>query len=421
MFKIASSVLDTLPSDTPAAKIARLEELRSVITDAIQTDAPPSPALIKANSELCDLEAALKIPRPVSFPTEALLPMTDVCNARCRFCPYSEEIVNRWNVDLDMIERMDWIKFLQQVAFGLGLGEPFAAKGLLDILNHWRATAPFTRVWATTNGSLISSRYVEAIVGYVGHLFISLNAARRETYERTMPPLKWDTTLRNLRAIRDAKLKAGTNLPEIELSYVISLENAEEAPTLPLLAAELGAPRIVWYHAVPHTSPYIDYLFPATHHLSFHPELYNRVLAETRAECERLNITLRAPAPFTDANRVVDYSNDGVKAPANMCNMPWHYLLATNNTHLTQVCCGYGSPQLPAFTWPTARRFHEDLWNTPALVHMRATINTAQELPICTLCRATDKNSPQVRAQQTTAMQDSNEMLLQVLKRAEKH
>jgi hypothetical protein len=42
-----------------------------------------------------------------------------------------------------------------------------------------------------------------------------------------------------------------------------------------------------------------------------------------------------------------------------------------------------------------------------------------EELPICALCRRADKNSPQERENQIAALTQSNEILLQVTRRAE--
>lgn len=47
-------------------------------------------------------------------------------------------------------------------------------------------------------------------------------------------------------------------------------------------------------------------------------------------------------------------------------------------------------------------------------MHLRATINGAQERPICALCRRADKNSPLQRAEQATAFDDSNAVLARV-------
>ncbi|MEZ5417586.1 MAG: radical SAM protein [Vicinamibacterales bacterium] len=392
----------------------RIAELRAEVREAIETPSAITPDLIRTNRALCDLEAAWRIAAPLSFPTQAMLPMTDLCNARCRFCPYTPEIVSGRHAEVALIQRMDWIRFLEEVTFGLGLGEPFAMKGLTDVLQHWRDTAPFTRAWTTTNGSLIRPQHIAAMTGYVDHLRISLNAATRDTYERTMPPLKWKTTLGNLQALRNAKARAGTTKPEIYVSYVISVENAHEAPRLPALAAELGATRILWYHAVHHTSDHIDYLCPETHHLSHHPALYNRVREETAAECHQRGIAFQAPPPFSEARTRSGGFNLASGAEPDLCDVAWHYLMATNADHRVQVCCGYGSPHFPAFSWPTARRFHPEVWHAPALVHLRETINGPGELPICALCRRTDKNSPQAREAQMAAFHDSNAILSRV-------
>ena len=226
--------------DVPALRGSH-EGWKAFIHDAVDDGVPARPELIVANEQLAAWEAVLGIGRVSSFPVTVSVSFTEICNARCSFCAYSPQQASAERVQLDDIQRADWLRFCKTFTpNGGSLGEPFAHPNTVEILRAVRTIAPFIRISIISNGSLIRRRAADAVVGFVDTLKISLNAARRDTYEKTMSPLKWDETLANLTYLRDAKLSARTRLPALRAGYVLHTENVEEFREFPGLIHSLG-------------------------------------------------------------------------------------------------------------------------------------------------------------------------------------
>jgi wyosine [tRNA(Phe)-imidazoG37] synthetase (radical SAM superfamily) len=106
-----------------------------------------------------------------------------------------------------------------------------------------RGHFPYLKTRVISNGSLLYQRNVQAIGGYLYRLNISLNAARKDTYERTMK-LKWDKTMKGILRLQEYKAKLGFILPHVSASYVVHRDNLEELPEFPGLLRSLNIDRV---------------------------------------------------------------------------------------------------------------------------------------------------------------------------------
>jgi SAM-dependent methyltransferase len=280
--------------------LGHYEEWRAFIADAVEQDARPSPELIKANLNLAAWEAHLGIETVSSFPASVAIGATDVCNARCSFCAYVPERVSGRRVSLESVERSDWLKFSRSFRpNGSGLGEPFAHPQMAGILAAVRRNAPFIWMDSITNGSLINGAVTEAVVGFVQYLYISINAARAETYEATMRPLKWSGLIENLERLAEAKAKAGTDLPRLRAGYVCHRRNLEEVLEMPALLHRLGFEALnVNQMLVPPPFRSADTpLMDLSDSLHAVPEQADRVFRLLEKECQAQGIKLMKPLP----------------------------------------------------------------------------------------------------------------------------
>lgn len=213
---------------------------RDFIEHAVRTNAPPSPDLIQHNKHLASWEAYLGIAEVSSFPVRLYAAITDLCNARCTFCPYATENATGRQVQLADIERADWLKFVERFDPNSALGEPLIHPQIAEILETVRQQAPYIKLGLTTNASLLDARVISAVVGHLTSMVVSINAARKETYEAVMKPLKWEQTLGNLRALAEEKARLGTSLPEVQGSIVVHRHNLDELPEFPAVLRALG-------------------------------------------------------------------------------------------------------------------------------------------------------------------------------------
>jgi pyruvate-formate lyase-activating enzyme len=297
--------------DVPALR-GSYESWKAYIEAAVREDAPPSRELILANEQLAAWEAHLGIGQVSSFPVTISIGLTEVCNARCSFCAYVPERVANERIELAQIARADWLKFCKTFTpNGGGLGEPFAHPEIVEIFEAIRRMAPFIKISVISNASLLRDQAIEAIAGSVDCLKISLSASTRETYERTMAPLKWDRTLSNLRRLRDEKRRRDTMLPLMRAGYVLHTENVEELPQFPSLIHELGFSELYVNVMNPPLPVESRQLMTASHSVFNVPDLARVRVAEMEAECARLGLRLIKRLPSFGA------SEPGQRAPGS--------------------------------------------------------------------------------------------------------
>ncbi|WP_444946760.1 radical SAM protein [Microbulbifer sp. VTAC004] len=217
------------------------EDWKSFIEDAVAEDAKASFELIEANQILAAWETALGIGKVSSFPISISASITDICNARCNFCAYLPERVSNQKLSFDQFQKANWLKFCR--AFrpnGGGLGEPFAHPKILEILEQLRETAPYLSLGSVTNGSIMRPEVADIVAQYFSYLYVSVNAARKETYEWTMAPLKWERFVDNMDRLNDLKQRHGRERPWLRAGYVVHSGNLDELPELPALLRRFG-------------------------------------------------------------------------------------------------------------------------------------------------------------------------------------
>jgi hypothetical protein len=273
------------------------EFYKEVIETAVRTDAPPSPELIVANSRLAQWEAYLGIGKVSSFPVNLYLAVTDLCNARCLFCSYAPESSSARILRVSDIARADWLKFVECFYPNSALGDALVHPQIAQILGEVRRLAPFIKMGMTTNAALLTDEVIEAVVGHLSMMAISLNAARKETYEHVMSPLKWEVTLGNLQRLTRRMRELGTDKPDIQASIVVHKHNLDELPELPAVLSSIDIRKmrvLVMNVPKPIKSRQLYTGDDLVHH---HPAKANAAFAELRAQCVQHGISLVSPLP----------------------------------------------------------------------------------------------------------------------------
>jgi MoaA/NifB/PqqE/SkfB family radical SAM enzyme/SAM-dependent methyltransferase len=220
------------------------EECRDFVAEAVATHATPSMDLVAANTRLVFWEAYKNIDQVSSFPYTVAFPLTDVCNARCQFCAYIPERVFGRETGIAEFKQLTWLKFVSNLNLNCGLGEPLMHPDFAEIIQFLKRTAPHLKMDFTTNASLLNDANIAAIVNYIRVLKVSLNATRKESYERIMK-IKWEPTIDGLKRLVERKAAMNTKFPIVRLSFVLHRHNIEEIAEAPALARELGCDSIL--------------------------------------------------------------------------------------------------------------------------------------------------------------------------------
>ncbi len=120
-------------------------------------------------------------------------------------------------------------------------GEPLLhprMEGIMDLLADRRKV-----VELSTNGQAFSPRAIRALAGRPVHLYVSLDAASKETYARIRND-RWDDIVASLERLNEARQRAG-RLPKIFLVFIPMRVNAGDLEAYFRLAARIDADKVV--------------------------------------------------------------------------------------------------------------------------------------------------------------------------------
>ena len=207
------------------------DQCRAFVREAVVDNLPSSPELIAANARLAYWEASRNQSIVSSFPHFLKLPLTDVCNARCTFCAYvADKVIGRSSTE-EEFKRLDWLKFVMHLNPNNGLGEPFVHPGVAGMLEFIKINAPHISMHFITNGSKFVDAHIRnAVVGNVTRLIVSLNAARADTYKRTMK-IDWEPTITGLRLLAEEKIRLGTSGRQSGFRWFCIAETSKRCPS----------------------------------------------------------------------------------------------------------------------------------------------------------------------------------------------
>ncbi len=185
----------------------------------------------------------LRLNETPAFPRCLEIQTTNVCNARCKVCPYARTTAHepKQRMDdgtlyrvlaecADHRDQMEWIiPYLNN--------EPFADPRILEVLKYIRANVGVP-VEVSTNGSLVTEERARVVVEerLIQNLRVSLFGMTEHTYQQRMEPLRWSVTCENISRLLE--LRNATECPmNVE---IIVVETAD------LGATELRMGRDMW-------------------------------------------------------------------------------------------------------------------------------------------------------------------------------
>jgi sulfatase maturation enzyme AslB (radical SAM superfamily) len=145
------------------------------------------------------------------------------CNIGCVMCSQAHK--NRQQVDYErLVASVDLAPF---ESIELQGGEPLFLESARRFFDH--AAAQGKKVSFLTNGILVSEQWAEKIAFNSDFVYFSLNAATKQTHERINKGSRWETVLRNVQRVRDAREKHQTDV-RIMGHMTIVPENLQEIP-----------------------------------------------------------------------------------------------------------------------------------------------------------------------------------------------
>ena len=155
---------------------------------------------------------------------------TNICNAKCVFCPRDDMERRQGVMDMPLYQ-----KIVDECA-ALGIrhvrmhnyGEPFVDRTLVEKVRYAKARG-IAEVGMISNGSLITEEVARGMVeAGLDAINISVDAAGKETFERTRVGLKYDKVIANIERLVEVRKEAGRRRPKLILSFVRQENSVEE-------------------------------------------------------------------------------------------------------------------------------------------------------------------------------------------------
>jgi MoaA/NifB/PqqE/SkfB family radical SAM enzyme len=168
--------------------------------------------------------------RAPQWPDIVQIESTNICNAKCVFCPRDEMHRRQGVMDMDLFYKV----VDECVALGIthvrvhNYGEPFLDRQLVEKVRYAKQKG-VPQVGMISNGSLITEAAARGMIeAGLDAINISVDASGKEVFERTRVGLKYDKVIANverLLALRDA---AGKRRPKLILSFVRQNNDEDE-------------------------------------------------------------------------------------------------------------------------------------------------------------------------------------------------
>lgn len=176
------------------------------------------------------------------------LAVTDRCNLRCNYCMPSEGIDFAPGSQLLSI---DELITLSRIMVGMGVdkirltgGEPFVRKDLMVLIRELSAMEGLNDISVTTNATLIGRHIEELKILGIKNINLSMDAVRKETFERITRRDEFETVYDNLVklvandfnvrinfiVLQDQNIQDIYDVLELTKSYPLSVRFLEEMP-----------------------------------------------------------------------------------------------------------------------------------------------------------------------------------------------
>jgi MoaA/NifB/PqqE/SkfB family radical SAM enzyme len=169
-----------------------------------------------------------KAPR---WPDIVQIESTNLCNAKCVFCPRDEMHRRQGVMDFDLYRKV----VDECAALGIthvrvhNYGEPFLDKQLVEKVRYAKSKG-IAEVGMISNGSLITEDLARGMIDAgLDAINISVDASGKEVFEATRLHLKYDDVIQNVKTLARLRNESGRTHPKLILSFVRQNNSAEEA------------------------------------------------------------------------------------------------------------------------------------------------------------------------------------------------
>jgi MoaA/NifB/PqqE/SkfB family radical SAM enzyme len=311
------------------------------------------------------------------------------CNLRCRMCPipfrkdgppYGPPAFMDFDVFTRLIDQFGNLRELHLQ----GLGEPMMHPRFADMVAY--ATRKGVRVTTNSNLTLLNAQRAErCVTSGLACVFVSVDGATAEVYERIRLRSKLERVVRNVELLREARDRLGSSTPELRMVMVVMRQNLHELPDLVRLAHRLGMVSLFVQHLChdfgesslpPQYRPMRDFVQDQTL-LEVDPAVIDRWFDAARQVAQELGVELRLP-------RSRPRPHDPAKRGADRCSWPYTGAYISYQG-LAMPCCMIATPDRMNFG-SMAECGVEAVWNGEGYRTFRTQLASDDPPEICRSC-----------------------------------
>ena len=344
-----------------------------------------------------------------SYPLSLGIDLYGKCNMKppCVYCYYdkSKEMEGKFSeIVVDVKALKDYGNFFDcaRQLVNCSIGEPFLHPQFEEILNYIDSQGKLLEI--ATNGQAFTNRTINALLGKLIHLCISLDAATKETYAKIRNN-RFDSIIAKLHLLNQKRKKAG-NLPKIYMVFMPMKVNKDDLEAYFKLCRDIEADYLILRPLNYLDNPGIEH-DRGGYHFNYEEEFLGREeLKEIFDKCNELskkygvkvgnqfdfgNITEPEQEITQNSNSCLPSSSidniEGKNSPNEseiesdlgaskfpLCREPWqsYYILRRG---ILPCCYGY-KPIALMNEWATA-------WNSPKLQDIRKNLREGNLSSYC--------------------------------------
>ena len=168
--------------------------------------------------------------RTSDWPAIVQIESTNLCNAKCVFCPRDEMHRAQGVMSFELFRK------IVDECVDLGIthvrvhnyGEPFVDRRLVDKVRYAKQKG-IKEVGMISNGSLITEAVARGMIeAGLDAINISVDASGKEVFESTRIGLKYDKVIANIEGLIRIRAEMGRRRPKLILSFVRQNNSADE-------------------------------------------------------------------------------------------------------------------------------------------------------------------------------------------------
>lgn len=163
-------------------------------------------------------------------PQVVQLEVTNACNLHCINCPHRDMRRRIGFMEMEIYKKVidECVKLEVDDIYLSGIGEPTLHKSLVDMVAYAK-TSKVARLALYTNATLLTPQLSEGLIERgLDELYVSVDAATNETYNKLRPPSRLAVVEDNLRNLIKLRNEMKSTKPQVTVKFIKKPENVGE-------------------------------------------------------------------------------------------------------------------------------------------------------------------------------------------------